>query len=138
MLAQSLGRRRVVLVVAEHEESPEPWFRLLQDLDEQGDVFNLFAHVAGDAQQVGAHVLERGCLCPEQTLVGAADVQVADMNDRHVWPVLAQREAVALEDRPVRLAEDGVTEARQEGQWKKRQTQAGQQTISSGRHERVL
>ena len=45
-----------------------------------------------------------------------ADVQIADMDDRHVWPVLAQREAVALEDRPVRLAEDGVTEARQEQQ----------------------
>src|SRR5438105_4425235 len=77
-----------------------------EQLDQQRDVLELFAHVAGDTHKVGRDALQCRLLGTEQPRIVATDVQVADVDYRHVRPRGPERQAVPLEDRPVRLADD--------------------------------
>jgi len=55
-------------VVAQHDECAQSGLDSLEQLDQQVDVFDLFAHVAGDAQHVGGvDRLERGFLGSEES-----------------------------------------------------------------------
>ena len=111
LVAQVLRHGRVVLVVAEHDEGAQARPDRSQQIDHHVDVGDFFAHVAGDAQQVGGEPFERRLLRAEQALVAAADVHVADVHDRELWPGRRERQAVPFEHGSVRLAEDGVDDA---------------------------
>ena len=51
--AQVRGDRRVVLVVPEHDEGAQPRPGRVQHLDQQRDIFHLFADISSDAQHIG-------------------------------------------------------------------------------------
>jgi hypothetical protein len=112
LLDQVRRQRRVVLVVAEHDERAELRPNRPQQVDDEVNVGDLFADVAGDAHEVGllAQTPQRRLLGVEQPQVAGAHVQVADVHDLDVRPVARQGQAMALEDGPVGLAEHGVSQ----------------------------
>src|SRR5438445_9599103 len=101
-------------MIAEHDEGTQAWPDRSQQLDDHMDVLDLFADVAGDAQQVGRESLERSPLYPKQPPIAAAYVRIADVDDRQLRPGLRQAQAMTPEDGSVGFSHNGVAHSQSE------------------------
>jgi hypothetical protein len=142
LAAQSLGGWSVVLVIAQNNVGTE--FRLdhLQQVNEEGDVFRLLAHIPGDTQEIGMEPLQSAFLGAKQALVAAPHVQVADMDNRKVpRPRGRHRDPMALEDRAVGFAQNGISECAQRDErhdHDQRQQEHGGRIMESQRESKVV